>query len=335
MPRTIEISHRTIIFTVLFFALLWILVQISTVIIGLFVALLLMTALNPLVDRLERARVPRVLAIFVVYLVMLGAFILGLSGIVPPLVDQTTTLANRLPSVFEAVGSWLQSIGVRGVDGDALASQISQVGAIPANLVKFTLSVFSNIIAVFTVLVITFYLLLERKNLNQYLLILFGAGGEKKAKAFVDKLEARLGGWVRGELSLMVIVGLLTYLGLRLLGIPFALPLAILAGILEIVPNIGPVVSAIPSVLVALTISPVMTLAVVALYLLIQQLENSIIAPKVMQRAAGVNPLVTIVSLAIGFKLAGAIGAILAVPIVIVLQVVAVEMFSSKRFQNL
>ena len=128
----------------------------------------------------------------------------------------------------------------------------------------------------------------------------------------------------------MSIIGVLIYIGLRLLGIPYALPLAIFAGILEAVPNIGPVISAIPGVVIALTISPVMGLAAAALYFLVQQLENSVVVPKVMQKATGVNPLITILSLAIGFQLAGPLGAILAVPIVIVVHVFATEFLFSK-----
>lgn len=335
MPKTIEISHRTVIFTVLFLVLLKFLVEIWPILVGLFIAVLLMTALNPLVDRLERLRVPRAIAIFLVYILLFTGIIGGLSGIIPPLAEQTSTLVNRLPQMFDEVGGWLESIGITGVDGEVIASQLSQLGSIPANLVRFTLGLFSNLIAVFAVLVITFYLLLERKNLDKYLLVLFGEGGEKRAKSFVDKLEAKLGGWVRGELTLMLIVGVMTYIGLKLLAIPFALPLAILAGLLEIVPNIGPTISAIPAVLLGLTISPVTGLAVAALYFLVQQLENGIIVPKVMQRAVGVNPLVTIISLAIGFKLAGALGAVLAVPIVLTIQVIAVEIFSTKRLQQL
>jgi predicted PurR-regulated permease PerM len=138
---------------------------------------------------------------------------------------------------------------------------------------------------------------------------------------------------VRGELTLMTIIGVLTYIGLSLLGIPYALPLAILAGFLEIIPGIGPILSAIPGILLGLTISPVMAIAAAALYFLIQQIENTVIVPKVMQKATGINPLVTMISLAVGFKMAGVLGAILAVPIVIVLHVFVVEILSWKRIK--
>lgn len=333
MPKTIELSHRTVVFAVLFLLFIWFLGQIAPIIIGLFIAVLLMTALNPGVDRLTRAKIPRPLAILFVYLILIGVVALGLFWIVPPFVDQTTKLVNRLPMVLDQLGVWLENLGVSGIDKTIIESQISQLGTIPVNLVRFAVSLLSNVIAVFSVLIITFYLLIERKNLDKYLIVLFGDDGEKKAKRFVDQLEARLGGWVRGELALMFIIGVLTYTGLRLLGIPFALPLAILAGVLEIVPNIGPVISAIPAVVVALTVSPVMGIATAALYFLVQQLENSVIVPKVMQKATGVNPLVTIISLAVGFQLAGPLGAILAVPVVIVLYLVASEILSIRGFQ--
>ncbi len=332
MPKTIEISHRTIIFTLLVLGGVWLFIQISAIVITLFIALLLTTALNPVVDKLTQLKLPRPLAILVVYLLMISLVVGGLASIITPLVDETTNFVNRLPDLFDQLGNWLESVGIQGVNGSLVANQAAQLGEIPGNIIKFVIFLFSNLISVVTLLVITFYLLLERKNLNRYLLVLFGGDGEAKAKTFVDKLETSLGGWVRGELILMLIIGAITYAGLRLLGIPYALPLAIIAGVFEILPNIGPIISAIPAILVGFTISPIMALGVGALYFVIQQLENSLIAPKVMQRAAGVNPLVTIVSLAIGFQIAGAVGAILAVPIVIVLRNVLVDIFG---FQSL
>lgn len=328
MNRKIEISHRTIIFTVLFLLGLWGLYQIRQIILALFVSIILMSALNPAVDRLERWRVPRWLAILLLYILIFGSLGLIIAAVIPSLVDQTAAFINRLPSYIRLFGTF-------GLDPNLIATQISQLGSIPANILKITVTFFSNLVALFALAVITFYLLLERKNLDRYLLALFGEGGEKQAENFVNKVEKRLGGWVRGEVFLMTVIGAMTYFGLRLLGIDFALPLALLAGILEIVPNIGPVVSAIPAVLIGIGISPLTGLAVAALYFLVQQIENSIIVPKVMQKAVGLNPLVTILSLAIGFKLAGIVGAILAVPVVLVVQITASEVFASERFQNL
>ena len=329
MPRKVEISHKTIIFTVLFLLALWLVFQLREIILVVFVAIILMSALNPAVDRLEKMRLPRWLAILLLYILLFASLGLALSSIIPPLVEQTGNFFNRIIL-------YLREVNLFGIDFKTLVPQLSsQIGSLSSDILRVTVGIFSNLTSLFFVLVITFYLLLERKNLNRYLLILFGEGGEKKAEAFIDKIENRLGSWVRGEAILMTIIGVMTYIGLRLLGIEFALPLAIVAGLLEVIPNIGPFASAVPAVFLALTISPVMALAVAALYFLIQQLEGSIIAPKIMQKAVGVNPLMVILSLAIGFKLAGVAGAVLAVPIVLVLQVVISELSSWDRFKNL
>jgi predicted PurR-regulated permease PerM len=165
--------------------------------------------------------------------------------------------------------------------------------------------------------------------------LFFGsAKTEAKARDFITRLEQQIGGWVRGELALMIIIGLLTYIGLKILGVNYALPLSIIAGLLEIIPNIGPTIALIPAVLVALTSSPVTALATVALYFLIQQFENNIIVPKIMQRAVGVKPLIVIIALMTGAKLAGVLGAALAVPGYLVLKVVIEEIYASDRFQK-
>lgn len=328
MPKKIEISHRTIVFTVFFLILLWLVWQIRQIIIGLFVSLVLMAAINPAIDKMEKMKIPRVLGIVLIYILIFAVVGLIIAGVIPPLVDQTSALISRAPKFIE-------NLGIPTIDQRIIESQIQQLGSIPANLVKISVNIFANLITVFALLVITFYLLLERKNLNRYLHILFGGDGERKAAIFIDQVEEKLGSWVRAELTLMAIVGVMSYLGLRLLGIDFALPLALLAGILEIIPNIGPVVASIPAILAGLVISPLMALAVAALYFLIQQVENTLIVPQVMAREAGVNPLITIISLAIGFKLGGVVGAVLAIPMVLLIQIIASEFFSSERFKEI
>jgi predicted PurR-regulated permease PerM len=145
---------------------------------------------------------------------------------------------------------------------------------------------------------------------------------ESRAEALVLAVEKQVGGWVRGELVLMLIIGVLTYVGLILLGIPYALPLAVLAGLLEAVPNLGPTIAAIPVILMGLTISPLIGLGGLLQSIVIQQLENNLIVPKVMQSATGTQPLVTILVLLVGFTLGGVAGAILSMPIFLTVQTV-------------
>jgi predicted PurR-regulated permease PerM len=332
MPRKIEISHRTIVFTVIFLLVLWLLYFLRGVLVLLFLALILMAALNPLVDRLERWRLPRALAIALIYLLIFTVIGLAIWGVIPSLVNQTQNLASRFPSYLESL-RWL------GVDKQVVYNQLNQLteklGVISGGIIRTFVSFFQNLINIVVLLVISFYLLLERKNLGRYLLRFFGDNAEKTGTRVMDQIEKRLGGWIRAEILLMIIIGLLTFIGLTLLGIDYALPLAILAGFLEIIPNIGPFISAIPAVLVGLIISPLMALAVAALYFLVQQIENNFIVPQLMAKECGINPLITIIALIAGFKLGGMIGAILAVPVILLIEIILAEVSSSEKFKKI
>jgi len=322
MAQRIEISYRTIIFTLAILIGAWFLYQIRDILLLLFISLILMGALNPTINKLEKWRLPRWLAILVVYIVVVGLFIGSLAGIVPALVDQTGKLVQL---VVESVAK----TSFFGFSAENLNGYLSQLGGLPSQILKIAVSAASNVLSIFVVLVITFYLLLEHKNLNHYLFYLFGREGKRRAKKIVTILEKKLGGWVRAELFLMVIVGALSYFGFKILNLKSALPLAILAGILEVVPNIGPTVAAVPAVLVGFLETPLIGFLVLAWCFVVQQLENNLIVPKVMQKSTGVNPLVTILSLAVGFKLAGVIGAILAVPLYLFFETLAKELLIS------
>ena len=322
MPRKVEISHRTIIFAILFILLLWFVFQIRHILLMLFVSLILMSALKPAVDKLQNWKLPRSLAIIVVYLVLWGLVAALFAGVIPPLVEQTRKLIFLLP---QAIGR----VEFFNTNQQALTDQLlTRVGALPENLLRITVSFFGNLVSVLTTLVITFYLLLERRHLDRYLAILLGKEKPAKVTEVINQMERRLGSWVRGELVLMLTVGIVTYVGLVVLGVEIALPLAIIAGTLEIVPNIGPIVAAIPAVLIALTIHPFTALATASLYFLVQILENHLLVPKVMQKAVGVNPLVSILGLLTGWEIAGPAGAVLAIPTIIVIQTVGLQVKS-------
>ncbi|MFH1289696.1 MAG: AI-2E family transporter [Patescibacteria group bacterium] len=320
--KKVEVSHRTIVFTVVFLSSLWFLYEIRQIVVGLFVSIVLMSAINPLLDKMEKVKIPRALGIIFVYIFIIGLLGLVVAGIIPPLVEQTSRLISGLPD-------FIKKIEILGdVDKKIIENQLGQLSSLPGDFLKFGVAIFSNFIAIFAFLIITFYMLLERKNLNRYLYTFFGERGEEKAERIIAKMEEKLGGWVRAEILLMLIIGVSSYIGLRVIGLEYALPLAILAGLLELIPNIGPVVAAIPAVLIGFSISPLTALVVAVFYFLIQQIENSLIVPQIMSKRVGVNPLITIISLAIGFKIGGVLGAILAVPVVLLIEIIFNEVLS-------
>lgn len=321
MPRKIEISHRTIIFTVLFLLFLWFLYFVRDILLELFVALLLMTVLEPLVDKLTKFKIPRGLAVMISYLLVFSFVVGAIALIIPPLFEQTANFVGALPSYLKNI------LVVQNISQEIVNQFVAKLASLPGEVIKVTLSLFSNIISVITVLVFAFYLLLARGQLDESLGFFFGEEKTKKIGKFIQVLEKRLGSWARGQLSLMFLVGLATFIGLTLLGIPFALPLSILAGILEIISYLGPIIAAIPSVLIGFGISPLTGFGVAALTFLIQQLENYILVPKIMEKSVGVSPIVTLVALAIGGRLAGIAGMIISLPSVIILQVLIKEHF--------
>jgi len=324
MIKKVEISHKTIIFTALFLIFLWVLFQIREVILIFFIALLIMTILNPLVTRLSRIKIPRSISIILIYLLIFALFVVAIVGLIPPLVEQTTSFANGLPK-------YLQNLGLSRLLSEQIIEQaVSQIGSLPSYAIRVGLTIFSNVLSVIMVLFFAFYLLLSRDKIDVQLSSIFGESRKEKIGKLLDTLEVRLGGWARGEMILMLFIGLTNFIGLTLLGIPFALPLAILAGLLEIVPNIGPIIAAIPAVVIGLSISPLTGIATVALVFLIQQLENYVLVPKIMEKSVGVSPIITLLCLAIGLRIAGVIGILIAVPVFISLQVVVKDYIASK-----
>jgi predicted PurR-regulated permease PerM len=324
MPRKIEISHKTIIFAVLFLISLGFLYFIRDIILELFVALLLMTILEPLVSKLTKIRIPRAFSVLLSYLVFLGIFGGAISLIIPPLVEQTTSFANFVPS-------YISNMGINPAISDQVIKEVlTAVGSIPSQVIKFSVSLFSNILAVFTVLAFAFYLLMFRGRLDEQLSSFFGAEQKEKITRTLSTLETRLGGWARGELILMLLVGVLNFIALSLLKVPFALPLAILSGILEIVPYLGPILGAIPGILIGFGISPLTGLGFAASAFLIQQLENYVFVPKIMEKSVGVSPIITILALSIGGRIAGIVGIIISVPVVITLSVLLKEYFTKE-----
>ncbi|MBU0618828.1 AI-2E family transporter [Patescibacteria group bacterium] len=319
--KKIEISYRTIVFTFGFMGLLWFLYQIKGVLFLLFLAIILMSILRPGVVWLENKKVPRVWAILTIYLLLLVTVGSILAVIITPLAVQTGSLLSRLPEIFSRLNVFQLEVSNLGFIG-------SEMIKLPQQVIRLVSSATANLLYLFTLLVMTYYLLLEREHLTNYLSVLFGDGdGQKKAQAVVGEIERVLGGWARGQLILMLIIAVMSYVGLSLLGVPSAIPLALLAGLLEFITNIGPTLALVPAAIVGFSISPLMGVTVIVLYLLIQQVENNLLVPKIMRQAVGLNPLITITLILSGYKVAGAAGTILAVPLFLTLKILLSELY--------
>lgn len=315
MTRRIDISWKTVVFITVFLLVLWIIFQILDLIMLLFVALIFMSALSPLVGIMQKFKLPKALGIAIIYIGIISILASLLTISFTPIIEQTANLISVLPNTIEQIAAFGH------LDPGAIKSQIPDLSA---NFLSLSRAIFDNIITIILLLVLTFYLLLEKEDVEKRASSLF-VGKEERVKRLMEQIESKLGAWLRGQLFLSLIIGLLVYLGLTALQIPYALPLAIWAGLLEVVPVIGPIISAIPAILLALTISPVLAGATAVLYFVIQQLENHVIVPQVMRKAVGLNPLLVIIAVAVGGRLLGIGGALLAVPIAVVLQIILTD----------
>jgi predicted PurR-regulated permease PerM len=320
VEHRVDISYKTILFIAGFAALVWALSQIIEVIVLLFIAIILMSALSPIVEYLEKVKLPSALAIGVVYLLVIAVIAGLISLIVTPLIDQTSHLFETLPQLSE-------SLAPLGVDQSLIKSELNDFSK---NALSFTLAIFSNFIALISVLVLTFYLLLERGRVDE-LISQFFIGREERVRKITNRVEDKLGAWMRGQIALSLIIGVMAYVVLFALQIPYALPLAILAGLFEVVPTIGPIISSLPAILVAYFVSPFLAVIVGISFFVIQQLENHIIVPQVMKKAVGLNPLIVILAVAIGGKLLGIAGALLAVPITVVIQIITEDVLREDK----
>lgn len=305
-----------------------------------FVAIIFATALEPAVNWMNRNRIPRALSVLTLYLVIFLVLSLIIVLMVPPLVDQITELAKSFPYYYERLLSAFSYVSGTAEDQVAAGMQ-SNLQNLGSNLAQATSSILSTVIGIFggilqfiVLLTIAFYLVVEEDGVMRFVRSITPATYQPYVIQLMRRLKQKLGSWLRGQLLLMLIIGVMTYVGLSLLGAKYAMVLALWAGITEIVPYVGPIIGAIPAIFLALSVSPLQALLIAALYVVVQQLENNIIVPMVMRRTVGLNPIITIIAIAIGAKLAGVMGAVLSIPVAVSLGVFLSDFFERRVAQE-
>ncbi len=315
MNKNLIISTRTILTTLGIIAIGALLFQIRDIILQLLIALILTLSIEPGVKYMVRRKVPRWVAVSLVF--GLTVFLIGvfLTIALPVVVDQTRKLVISLPDLVNTV---VKSQELRS----SLNTAVSQFTIASGGVFTVTINIFSNIINILTLFVFTLYLSMDLPNVKKRFLNLFAEDLKDYVEDTWNAIEVNLSHWIKGQLFLMLVVGLAGYVGLLLLGVPYAVPLGIISGLLEVVPVLGPIISTIVAGIVGFSISPLTGVFVLLLFIGIQQLENNLLVPRVMQQIVGFNPLVTMVALLIGGKLFGVVGAIVSIPIALIAVVI-------------
>ncbi len=318
--KQVAISPSIVLYTLAILLGMYFLYLIQPILIVLFLAFIIMVALNPAVSKLQRlTNLSRPLSTAIVYVLVISVLVALFGLLVPPIVQDLYQLVKALniPVLQTELSEFKFTLSEVGTLVDRVGNSLGMI-------VSIVTSTFTGLFTFVTLLVMSFYLMLDRPYLH--LKAQWFTKNKKTiemVEQFLDSVEYQLGGWIRGQLILMVVIGSVTYLGLSLLGIPYALPLAVFAGLLEILPNLGPTIAAVPAIILAYIGGGAFSAgATTFFYIVIQQLENNLIVPKILKDNVDVNPLISIVTILIGFKLGGVVGALLSIPTYIVVRTI-------------
>ncbi len=325
--------HSVVVVIALFF-----LYFIRDVVILFCVAIIITASVAPAVDRCESWRIPRMLSVLGIYALIVGFFVMMISLIIPVFSHQVGEFSKNVPMYIQKISSITNEIEAYFQFSGESPGQSMQVqnrnssGAVNG-IFSTTKSIFHAIVSVVVVFFLSLYMSFERRGIDKVLITLTPAKYEERVLYFSRKVQEKIGQWMFGQLLLMIIVFSMYFIGLTALGIPYAFLLALLGGILEMVPYAGPTVVAIPAILLGFLVSPILGFGVIALYVVIQQIQNHVVVPQVMRRTVGLNPVAVILALLIGAKLAGIAGILLAVPLAAAISVFTDEFLGNKSKQ--
>jgi len=319
----------------------WALWEVRDALMLVYISALVAIGLSPVVNaierkRLMRQRVPRWAAILVIYLFIIGVIVGITILVVPPIVMQARELGMELPRLLHQGQQWLMNRGLltREISAQEAVQQTATSSGAQDTiglLVNAVWGFVGGVFGVITILVLAFYLLVDSGGLVSVFVRLFPRDKRVQVQDACRRVTAKVSAWLGGQLLLAGIIGSTAALGLFLMGVPFFYVLALISAVGEMIPIVGPILSAVPAVAVALSVKPTLALAVIAFFFAQQQLENHILVPRIMQRQVGISAVFVIVALLIGGSLLGVIGAILAVPTAAILQVLFEELINDSE----
>ncbi len=316
MDKEIVISIKTILFTLILGISVYLFIVMKPVILTVLIAMIIVIAMEHpigiiMTQKFMNKPVSRGVAVIISYFTLAMLVILALVIVLPPVVTQAQKLMISLSDFVKSIPGFEQAnIGVKDLFGDL--SKVSE------NFFTTTFSFFSGITTVLSLLIISIYMSVDWPNIKKKIFSFFRGNLKQQVQDTFDEIELSIGHWVKGQLYLMVIVGFMSFGGLVLFRVEYALALGLISGLLEIVPVLGPLIAVVIGSIVGFSDSFTKGVLVVGLFTLIQQIENNFLVPKVMQRVSGFSPLAILIALLIGTRLLGTIGAIISVPTMMV-----------------
>jgi predicted PurR-regulated permease PerM len=342
-PAQRALVRYTLAATILAVAVAWTLYLVRDALLIIYISAIIAIGLSPLVNaaqhRVSRLRYkpPRWAAILTIYTCILGILVgVGLL-VIPPLVQQARALWTALPTLIAKGQEWLV---VRGVlePGSSPTDVIRQSpvggGDAVSTLLAAIWGFIGGIFGAVTILILSFYMLADSRQIVRAFVRMFPRSERSRVEDACHRVTTKVSAWLGGQLLLAGVISITAAIGLWLLGVPYFYVLALIAGVGEMIPVVGPLLSAVPAVAVALSSSPKLALFVAVFFFFQQQFENHVLVPRIMARQVGVSAVIVIVALLIGGSLLGIVGAILAVPTAAVLQVLFEEWSATENTEH-
>jgi len=316
----------------------YVLLKIQLVVVLVVLAVLFATIIERPVMALHRRRVPRPLSILAVYIMIIGGLVLAGVLAAPTIQDEASRFQTEAPEqIRELRADWRVSGNnlLKGAGVNMLSRLLAEIDSPSSPSEEVTVGIVTGVggglIGLLTVFVMAFYYLTEKALLRRIVINQLRPSSRERVDRVWDLVEAQVGRWLRGQLTLCLIIGSLSFVGYGLMGVRFWPLLGLWAGITEIIPIVGPWLGGIPAVAIAATMSWDKAIAVTIFVVLLQFLENSVLVPRVMKGAVGLSPLTVFVAILAGTQYLGIIGALLAIPIAAAIQVVLAEYFKGRR----
>ncbi|KKT29146.1 hypothetical protein A3G55_04560 [Candidatus Giovannonibacteria bacterium RIFCSPLOWO2_12_FULL_44_25] len=326
--QIIEISFWTMLKAALLVILLWALWVLHDILAVILISIVIASAIEPANHFFSKFRIPRIISVILIYFSAFFLFSLIFYLIIPPLFGDILDFVNTLPAYIEqALGPGSQLFPFLPELPVALTDFLTSLSlSLERSIPIFTAGIFSagttifgGVLYLILLIVISFYLSVQEHGIENFLRIVTPLEHEAYILDLWQRSQRKIGRWLQGQILLGVLVGVIVFLGLTILGVKYAILLAILTATFEVIPVFGPVMAAIPAIAVAFVQKPILGLMVLGLYVIVQQFENHLIYPLVVRKTVGVPPLLVVLSLAIGGTLGGFFGLVLAVPVAAVL----------------
>ena len=323
------ISTGTIIRFFAIGALLMALYYISDVVLVIMAAIVIASAIEPIIRRMNRRKVHRIISVIVIYVIVAAILTAILIFFMPLIVNDALALLNELPQTVSLQDIWnpLSSISGNSVSSQAISQHTisiydfvnsfkSFLAGTSAEVFRTASAVFGGVFSFLLILVLSFYLAVREDGVDDFLRIIAPVKHHEYIIDLWKRSQRKIALWLQGQIILGILIGVLVYLALAIVGIPHALMLAVFAGIFEIIPVFGPIFSSIPAIILAFSERGVgIGFLILGLYLVIYQFESQLFYPLVVKKIVGISPIVVILALVIGAKLAGILGALIAVPL--------------------